>query len=201
MDLDAPYRISRDPYVDPQSGVLRNLLGLTDAAALAAAEEDITYAAIAAVLAEQPYQVEQIGFDTLKDIHFRVFGSIYDWAGELRTVEISKGSTRFAFSHHLEQAGTAVFAELAAEDWLRGTGRGTFVARLAHYLADLNVLHPFREGNGRAIRTLASVIAYQARGIVIAWQDMTADENNAASAYAYTHDDSLIAAMLDRLIR
>jgi cell filamentation protein len=200
MDLDAAYQISNDPYVDARSGVLKNRLGLTDPDALEAAEEDITYAAIAALLAEQPYQLEQIDFETLKDIHRRVVGRIYAWAGELRTVEISKGNTRFAFSQYLQQLGEEIFAGLAAEDWLRGLDREQFIARLAHYMAELNVLHPFREGNGRAIRALASVLAYQSGGNVIAWERMTAEENIAASAHAYSHDDELLIAMLGRLI-
>ncbi|MDR2382171.1 MAG: Fic family protein, partial [Bifidobacteriaceae bacterium] len=125
MDLDAAYQISNDTYVDARSGVLKNRLGLTDPDALEAAEEDITYAAIAALLAEQPYQLEQIDFETLRDIHRRVFGRIYAWAGELRTVEISKGNTRFAFSQWLQRA---------ADNF--GLPLSTFVLKAAQQVAD-----------------------------------------------------------------
>jgi cell filamentation protein len=67
-------------------------------------------------------------------------------------------------------------------------------------MSELSVLHPFREGNGRAIRALASALAYQSSGIIIAWDRMTAEENNAAGAHAYSHDDQLLIAILRRLV-
>ncbi|MDR1851369.1 MAG: Fic family protein [Propionibacteriaceae bacterium] len=82
---------------------------------------------------------------------------MFDWTGELRTIEISKGNTRFAFSQYLDTLGSDIFAHLADEDWLRGLERSQLVERLAYYYSELNILHPFREGNGRTIRTLLSL--------------------------------------------
>lgn len=200
MNLDDDYKLTNDPYVDPHSGVLRNLLGITDPDELKEVEEGITYARIAAILAQQPWTLAQIDFELLREIHRRVFGDIYDWAGELRTIEISKGNTRFAISQYLDTLGDDLFAHLKAEGHLAGLGRGEFVERLAWYYSEMNILHPFREGNGRAIRTLLSVLAYQVNGTVIAWDQMSPAENVEASAYAYANDESLLVAMLDKLI-
>jgi cell filamentation protein len=126
--------------------------------------------------------LEQIDFDSLQAIHKRLFGKVYRWAGKLRTIEINKGNTRFAFSQYLDTLGPEVFAHLAEEDWLRGLEREALVERLAHYYSELNVLHPFREGNGRAIRTVLSLLAQQL-GWVINWDDMTAEENVEACSY------------------
>jgi cell filamentation protein len=52
-------------------------------------------------------------------VHRRVFGEVFEWAGELRTIEISKGNTRFAFSQYLDTLGPDIFAHLADEDWLQ----------------------------------------------------------------------------------
>lgn len=138
-----------DPYADPASGVLRNPLGITDPDQLVAAEGDITAAAIAE-LAESP---EPGAFDLahLSRIHRRIFGEIYEWAGEVRTVGIDKGLP-FALPGHIATSATTVFGDLADEDYLFGLPRGRFVARLAHYFGEVNALHPLREGNGRAQR-------------------------------------------------
>ncbi len=200
MNLDRDYELTNDPYVDPQSGVLRNLLGITDAAELKAAEEGVTYARITAILAEQPWTLDQITYDLLREIHRRVFGDIYGWAGQLRTIEISKDNTRFAFSQYLGTLGDDLFTNLKEEKYLVGLGRTEFVERLAWYYSELNILHPFREGNGRAIRTLLSVLAFQISGTIIAWDQMSPEENIEASAYAYANDESLLVAMLDKLV-
>jgi cell filamentation protein len=180
--------------------VLRNLLGISDAADFKEAEENVSYYEIAVILAEQPWTLSEIDFGLLLEIHRRIFGGVYTWAGELRTIEISKGNTRFAFSQYLDTLGGDLFARLEAEGWLAGLGRTEFVERLAWYYSESNILHPFREGTGRAIRTLLSVLAFQADGAVIAWDQMSSEENVEATAHAYANDESKLVAMLDRLI-
>jgi cell filamentation protein len=107
----------------------------------------------------------------------------HDWAGELRTIEISKGNTRFAFGPYLESLGQELFSRLKAERYLAGLDQKSFVERLAWFYSESNTLHPFREGNGRAIRTLLSLPAYQTAGVVIAWDRMSAQANVDASAH------------------
>jgi cell filamentation protein len=90
----------------------------------------------------------------LRAIHFHIFQDIYCWAGELRTVDISKGSTRFANISRIEPEADKLFRLLEQENHLIGLPREQFLTRLAHYYGELNVIHPFRDGNGRAQRLL-----------------------------------------------
>jgi hypothetical protein len=84
----------------------------------------------------------------LQAFHRYILGDVYDWAGQLRTVSIAKGSV-FCLPQHLESYAADVFGRLAAAERLRGLARDPFITGLAGFLADVNALHPFREGNGR----------------------------------------------------
>lgn len=79
-----------DPYADPVTGVLRNKLGLDTATDLAAAEREITHAALLLLRESPPPATWDLPH--LCAIHSRIFGDIYDWAGQVRTVVIAKGS-------------------------------------------------------------------------------------------------------------
>ncbi len=138
-----------DPYSDPVTGVLYNKLGLGTAAGLEAAEREITHAALI-LLDESPVSASY-DLPHLREIHQRIFGDIYQWAGQIRTVAIAK-SAMFCLPQYIESSAAVIFRELRDEDCLRGLDRGIFVGRLAYYLGEVNALHPFREGNGRAQR-------------------------------------------------
>jgi cell filamentation protein len=108
-----------DPYLDPASGVLLNRLGITNAGELAEVE--------AALSASRIVDLERRRLPGWHDLaHLRAFhrlilGDVYDWAGELRTVSIAKGSL-FCLPQHLESYGADIFGRLAAADRLRGLG-------------------------------------------------------------------------------
>jgi cell filamentation protein len=140
--------VSDDPYLDPATGMLRNSLGLTDQAALDRAETRITTLRLFQ-LAEQPLP-GALDFAHLCAFHRFVFGDIYPWAGEVRTVSIAKGLP-FCLPQHIESFAEEIFTRLAAADYLRGRDRAEFIDGLTELLGDLNALHPFRDGNGRAL--------------------------------------------------
>ena len=104
----------------------------------------------------------------------------------LRTVSIAKGSV-FCLPQHLESYAAGVFGRLAAADRLRGLPRDAFITALEGFLADVNALHPFRKGNGRAQRAFFSPLAHDA-GHHIAWVRMDPDRNMAASDAAHHGD-------------
>lgn len=85
----------------------------------------------------------------LRDIHRFLFSDIYEWAGEYRSVNISKGSTFCMYPFTAEQLDE-LFAKLHRERLLGGLNKDELIVRLAYYLGELNAIHPFREGNGRA---------------------------------------------------
>jgi cell filamentation protein len=101
--------------------------------------------------------------DHLRAFHQHLFQDVYDWAGQLRTVNIVKGNTPFAFANALLAASNVLFTELAVENLLRDLDHNQFVNRAAHYLTELNALHPFREGNGRNRNAFLTQLAIDAR--------------------------------------
>jgi cell filamentation protein len=167
-----------DRYLDPASGVLRNLLGITDAAELARAEAALSASRL--IDLERRRLPGRYDLAHLQAFHRCILGDVYDWAGQLRTVSIAKGSV-FCLPQHLESYTADVFGRLAAADRPRGLARDPFITALAGFLADVNALHPFREGNGRARGPSSPQLAHDA-GHHIAWVRMDPDRNDAQSA-------------------
>lgn len=137
-----------DPYVDA-NGVLKNKLGIQNVADLKEAERDLTFSRIEE-LKRTPMK-GSFDFKHLQKIHGYIFQDVYDWAGKVRTVEIAKGnmfcSTRFIDSYQQD-----VFDQLRKDDFLKDMSREQFSKKAAFYLGEINMLHPFREGNGRTQR-------------------------------------------------
>jgi len=105
-----------DPYLDPASGVLRNLLGITDAAELARAEAALSASRL--IDLERQRLSGRYDLAHLQAFHRYILGDVYGWAGQLRTVSIAKGSV-FCLPQHLESYAADVFGRLAAADRLR----------------------------------------------------------------------------------
>ena len=132
-----------DPYA-LSNGVLRNRLRIEDPSALESAEADITGARLITLSGRA--LPGQYNLDHLGAFHKFIFGDIYDWAGTLRTVDITKRDT-FCRWLHLDTYSAEIFSRLARDDHLRGLDRKDFLEGLAELFADINALHPFREGN------------------------------------------------------
>ena len=185
-----------DPYIDPVSGVLRNKLRLNTAEELAAAEREITHAALILVR-ESPVRAAY-DLPHLCAIHQRIFGDIYEWAGQIRTVAIAKGSL-FCLPHYIESSSADIFRALRGENLLRGLERRPFVDRLTFYLGEVNAVHPFREGNGRTQRAFFEQLAREA-GFMLNWQHLDAARNIEASASIMHGDAEPMRKMLDPLL-
>ena len=186
-----------DPYSYPVTGVLYNKLGLGTAAELEAAEREITHAAL--ILLDESPVSPSCDLPHLREIHKRIFGDIYEWAGQIRTVAIAKGAM-FCLPQYIDSSAAVIFGELHDEDCLRGLRRDAFVGRLAHYLGEVNALHPFREGNGRAQRASFGQLARDA-GFTLSWQHLDPARNVEASAAIMRGDPEPMREMLDALIR
>jgi len=185
-----------DPYRDLVTGVLFNKLGLSTAAGLEAAEREITHAALI-LLYESPV-TPTYDLRHLCEIHRRIFGDIYDWAGQIRTVAIAKGAM-FCLPQYIQSSAAVIFNELREEGSLRGLDRDAFTGRLGHYLGEVNALHPFREGNGRAQRAFFGQLAREA-GYTLAWQHLDPVRNIEASAASLRGDPGPLRKMLDALV-
>ena len=150
-----------DPYLIPGTNVLRNLVGATDEDSLAAAENDLC-SARAAILRENLPPAEGT-LEQLRRIHRFLFQDVYDWAGEIRTIDMGKGEGLPFQPLELFSIGVR-YSEgvLRGDDLLKGLGREEFVKRLSVSYNNFNILHPFREGNGRTQRIFWEIIAREA---------------------------------------
>lgn len=165
------YGTGQDPYTYDGSDVLVNKLNIRDGEQLLAAERDLSeLAAMDIEFQEPPYD-----FAYWCSIHKQLFGDIYAWAGEVRTIDISKGDTRFCSCRFIEKEAHKLLGRMAAENFLQGLPRDTFIAKLAEYYSELNVLHPFRDGNGRAQRILFEHITINA-GYAISYTSISQEE-------------------------
>jgi cell filamentation protein len=138
------YAASRDPYCYPGTTVLINRLGLRNQSKLDAFEAEVS-----AERATQPLPAGRLSYAHYRAIHRHLFGDIYAWAGKVRRVRISKGESTFCYPEHIDREMRSLFRELAAQRYLRDLEVERFAARAAHFLTELNAIHPFREGNGR----------------------------------------------------
>jgi cell filamentation protein len=143
-------------YTDPKTGILRNLADITD-------PDDLLFFESGAVakriqeLYEKPIKIK--GVDTLLSIHRHLFQDVYSWAGKRRKVEISKAGKQFFPTTHFDNAFR--FIDTLILDY-RSISKGEnlkIASKLAEILDNVNYLHPFREGNGRAQREFLRLLA------------------------------------------
>lgn len=137
-------------YCYPNSNVLKNKLNIKDKKSLEKAERYITKLRLMD-LEKSPIK-RDFNLSYLKEIHKKIFGDIYDFAGELRKVELSKGNSQFCYTKFLPEQCEEIFSKLEKMNYMKNLEKEKFVEELAKFIGDLIHLHPFREGNGRTIR-------------------------------------------------
>jgi len=186
-----------DTYCYPGTDVLRNKAEITNAEDLDAYEGELSTLRSIEIL-ENPV-AGQFNLAHLQRIHLALFQDIYDWAGEIRTVDISRGNSRFANVRFIEAAANDIFNKLARENWLKGLDADALSKRLAHYLSEINALHPFREGNGRVQRIFISQLS-QSAGYQLDYSDLEQEQIYRAMELAFNGDESHLANLiLERL--
>lgn len=174
-----------DPYLDPTTGILRNLVGARTYDELNNAEGELVSARTVEFLSILPFHVS----GTLEDLcrmHKWLFQDIYDWAGKVRIVEIRKpgeGSQFFLPSQNIAMGAAWAHDELVKDGYLANLERDTFIKRLSYHYDNYNFIHPFREGNGRAQRLLWTLICHDA-GYALDWRLVSGEENDEASRLA-----------------
>lgn len=165
------YDASNDPYCYTDSSTLKNLLNIKDIDTLEKAERDITAQTIENVTFSQP----PYNLNYMRKLHRELFSLLYSWAGEVRTVDISKSNTRFCNCLRIEAESEKLFQLLANDSWLYGLEREEFCEKLAEYYCEFNMIHPFREGNGRVQRLLFEHLALSA-GYELSWESVNKDD-------------------------
>lgn len=192
-----PYDASHDPYIDQNTGILRNLVGASTQEELDEIEADITPVIIATLTEYEPATVNSFSKEDLCELHREIFGAVYDWAGEFRTIDIGKDASYFAHADYMAPFLDDIFNNLPNIDSIAHS-KDDFIAFLANFYGDLNAAHPFREGNGRTIRTLVRLLALN-HGWDIEWAKMDPDENIAACKEAMKSDEQLMRKMLSNI--
>lgn len=164
------YGVDQDPYCYPNTSILINLLDLRAEQDLEAAEVELTSYRLETF---QP-DFEKLTFDALCQIHHHLFQDLYHWAGEVRTVDISKQDTHFCNVRFIVPSALKCFDLLKKNNYLCKLNQNEFVTGLADFFCEMNVVHPFREGNGRSLRLFCEVLALQA-GYELSWKDISQD--------------------------
>ena len=138
---------------------IKNKLGITDSVELARIEEKISKKK-ALELFESGYldRLQAGTYQALSQIHAYLFGGIYDFAGEVRTVNLAKGNFRFAPVMYLR----------AALESIEKMPQSTYDEMIEKYV-EMNVAHPFREGNGRSMRIWLDLMLKKELGCVVDW--------------------------------
>ena len=184
----------QDHYLDPETGVLKNKLGIREEEELKAAEASLV-AWRSYQLVEKPIQ-GHFDLNHLKAIHQHLFQDVYEWAGELRDIDLARNDSYFANHRYMIEAAGLIFAKLAEENYLQGMDAADFSTRAAYYLGEINALHPFREGNGRAQREFINHLAYN-NGYLIDWTNIREDDMIQASIESFhRRDNSKFAAFI-----
>jgi cell filamentation protein len=176
--------------------VLRNRADLRDAAALAAREAQATTLRIAQLGAQRLEGAYDLAH--LQRFHRFIFQDIYAWAGELRSTPLAKPGSMFAPAARIESYASAVFRQLAGEQHLDGLPHAQFVERLAHYYGEINAIHPFREGNGRAQRAFLRQLALDA-GHTLAWEHLDSALLIHASQRSFEGDNLAMVELIERI--
>lgn len=93
---------------------------------------------------------------------------------------------------------SSIFTELEQEQWLAGLDPESFIERAAYYICEINAVHPFREGNGRAIRFYADGLSAKSRGDIFDWTRSSADEYLQACVSGFEQNYSPMVSILKR---
>jgi len=143
-----------DPYAYKGTQTLKNRLGLRDPVQLEAFELEMT-----ALRANEALPAGEFDPAHYTRVHHHLFQDVYVWAGKYRTVRTSKDGNPFCFPENIASEMNKQFAALHAGPCLQTEDAATFIVALAQFLGELNAIHPFREGNGRAQLAFVSLIS------------------------------------------
>lgn len=160
-------------YCYKGTDVLINKENIRNAEDLARYEADITMLRQYQLENENPVR-GRLGVAHLRAIHKYIFQDIYPFAGKYRVEDMWKDDTFFCKSEYIEENLAKLFDDLKKENYLRGLEVEQFSAKIAYYMSELNMIHPFREGNGRTIREYIRQLALKA-GYIIDWSRLDHD--------------------------
>lgn len=181
----------------PGTTVLRNRLDIRDEKLLDEAEALMTYIN-GAKLEENPLAGE-FDFSHYKAIHRFLFSELYDWAGEIRSVDISKKGTVFCPAAEIGDRAEQIFKRLKAHNLFINLQKDDFVDEITDFYCETNTLHPFREGNGRTQRAFLTQLIRNA-GYSINFSELDMDLLMVATIQAAQGVTDLLKQFFDEAV-
>lgn len=187
--------VEEDVYY-PDTHCLVNYFSLRNRQKLKGIESLFSCYRMAEILSEDhqpPFE-----FDSLLDLHARLFGDVYPSAGQLRTVDI-KRRTVFCDPRYLRQEGENLFLRIQTAHYLKGLEKEEFVNELAYFMGEMEALHPFNDGNGRVERLFFYLMALYA-GYETDWGSADPDRLLEADICAIDGDYQLLISVLTEIV-
>ncbi len=192
------YAVAGSVYCYPDSGVLKNRFGLRDPDKLKALEADLSAIRQKDLLAH-PIP-GRFSVNHLCRIHQYLFGDLYPFSGHFRREDIMKGSTRFLAHGEIKAKLCDLLARLQQEACLHGLPFSQLVEHSAYYFAELNYIHPFREGNGRATREFMRQL-FARNGYAVRWNAVDTAELLAAMEASVFNASALNTILFQCLVK
>lgn len=186
-------------YCYPDTNILKNKLGIRDLDILHAAERD--YSSVRQAELARNGTIGDFSLKHLCSIHRQLFQDIYTWAGKLRTVDISKG-TIFCLVQFIESEFQEMYGRLEKENFLADiSDKRKMANRLAYYLGEINMIHPFREGNGRTQRIYIEQLCINNGRFEIDFTEVTKEEMINASIQSANLNNDMLEDILYKCLR
>lgn len=192
---------SNDEVYCYPNGVLKNKLGIKDEDVLSRLEAELTSIKLADFLIN-PVK-GKLDFSHYKKIHKEIFGDLFIFAGKTRTVSMSKGTTAFCIWMFVDEQAEKIFKlidlELLQNKAYENMEREDFIRHIVKYMTELNIIHPFREGNGRTLREYFRLLCLSC-GYELNYSLCIKEEILEADIAAAQGDERLILNLLNKII-
>jgi cell filamentation protein len=188
-----PYAAGTDPLCYSGTTVLINLLDISDPRLLDEAELAFF------LLRAEELPDGDLGVEHYLALHRHLFQDVYAWAGEIRTIRIGKDGNWFCYPEYIVTELDRVFAELGHPDVLAHLTSALFAEKISHFLAELNAVHPFREGNGRTQLAFLAMLTEHA-GFAFNAEKLDRDRVMMAMITSFSGDEVPLASLVRDLI-
>lgn len=182
----------------PDTTVLINKLDIRNQKMLNVAELRIVISMTMKI--EKEIKFNNVDFNFYKNLHKQLFDDLYEWAGTVRNINISKKGTVFCNSDDIERIGKLKFDRLKSLNFLKNTPKDQFLDELTELYHDLNMLHPFREGNGRTLRLFITLLVRNA-GYNLNFSECDSDMLMIATIKAAQGDLSMLREVFSDIVR
>lgn len=181
----------------PGTSVLVNKLGIQNQDQLD--ENETLIVGVKSLQFELAPFPEPLDFDYYKKLHRFLFDELYEWAGTVRSIDLSKQHTRFCPASEIESLAGRMFSRIEQMDFLCGLPRNDFIAELTDFYSSVNYLHPFREGNGRIQRLYFRQLAQRA-GYKLDFAAVDSDRMMIATIHAASGVEETLRSLFDEII-